>query len=68
MIARGEFSIIIAGLGAGIAGAEGLAALATAYVFIMAVGGPIASKLGDPGRRRDRSPTLVGEPLIPFET
>ncbi|MCI0425395.1 MAG: cation:proton antiporter [Actinobacteria bacterium] len=59
LIARGEFSIIIAGLGAGIAGAE---------VFIMAVGGPIASKLGDPGRRRDRSHTPAGEPLIPFET
>ncbi|MCI0545023.1 MAG: cation:proton antiporter [Actinobacteria bacterium] len=68
LIARGEFSIIIAGLGAGIAGAEGLAALATAYVFIMAVGGPIASKLSDPGRRRERGPTPVGEPLIPFET
>jgi monovalent cation:H+ antiporter-2, CPA2 family len=52
LIARGEFSIIIAGLGAGVAGAEGLAALAAAYVLIMAIAGPIAAKFGDPARKR----------------
>jgi CPA2 family monovalent cation:H+ antiporter-2 len=51
-MARGEFSIIIAGLGAGVAGADGLAALAAAYVLIMAIAGPLAAKLADPGRAR----------------
>ncbi|MEX0863875.1 MAG: cation:proton antiporter [Acidimicrobiia bacterium] len=52
LMARGEFSIIIAGLGAGVAGADGLAALAAAYVLIMAIAGPLAAKLADPGRGR----------------
>jgi CPA2 family monovalent cation:H+ antiporter-2 len=51
LIARGEFSIIIAGLGAGVAGAEGLAALSAAYVLLMAIAGPLAAKFGDPARR-----------------
>jgi CPA2 family monovalent cation:H+ antiporter-2 len=51
LIARGEFSIIIAGLAAGVAGAEDLPALATAYVLVMAIGGPIAAQLVDRGRR-----------------
>lgn len=52
LMARGEFSIIIAGLAAGVAGAEELPALAAAYVLLMAVTGPLAAKLADPGRRR----------------
>jgi CPA2 family monovalent cation:H+ antiporter-2 len=51
LIARGEFSIIIAGLASGIAGAEDLPALAAAYVLLTAIGGPIAAQLVDPGRR-----------------
>jgi CPA2 family monovalent cation:H+ antiporter-2 len=51
LMARGEFSIVIAGLAAGVAGAEELPALAAAYVLLMAVSGPIAAKLADPGRR-----------------
>jgi CPA2 family monovalent cation:H+ antiporter-2 len=51
-MARGEFSIIIAGLAAGVDGAEELPALAAAYVLLMAVTGPLAAKLADPGRRR----------------
>ncbi|MCB1247541.1 MAG: cation:proton antiporter [Acidimicrobiia bacterium] len=50
LIARGEFSIIIAGLAAGLSGAEELVALAAAYVLILAVGGPIAAMVVD--RRR----------------
>jgi CPA2 family monovalent cation:H+ antiporter-2 len=52
LIARGEFSIIIAGLAVGVSGAEGLPALAAAYVLLMAIGGPLAAKLAEPGRAR----------------
>lgn len=52
LMARGEFSIIIAGLAVGVAGAEDLPALAAAYVLLMAVTGPLAAKLADPGRTR----------------
>jgi CPA2 family monovalent cation:H+ antiporter-2 len=51
LIARGEFSIIIAGLAAGVAGAEELPPLAAAYVLVMAIAAPIAAKIVDPGRR-----------------
>jgi len=52
LMARGEFSIIIAGLAAGVAGAEDLPALAATYVLLMAVTGPLAAKFAEP-RRRD---------------
>jgi CPA2 family monovalent cation:H+ antiporter-2 len=51
LVARGEFSIIIAGLAVGVSGAEELPALAAAYVLLMAVMGPLAAKIADPGRR-----------------
>ncbi|WP_026556164.1 cation:proton antiporter [Arthrobacter sp. 35W] len=49
LIARGEFSIVIAGLAvaSGAVPAE-LAALATAYVLIMAVFGPVAARVVEP--------------------
>lgn len=53
LIARGEFSIIIAGLAVGVAGAGELPALAATYVLFMAIAGPIAAKLGDPSRGRE---------------
>ncbi|HET6933921.1 MAG TPA: cation:proton antiporter, partial [Candidatus Angelobacter sp.] len=43
LIARGEFSIVIAGLGS--ASEPGLAPLAAAYVLFMAVLGPVAARL-----------------------
>ncbi len=52
LIARGEFSIIIAGLAVGVSGAEDLPALAATYVLLMAIAGPLAAKLGDPSRRK----------------
>ncbi len=52
LIARGEFSIIIAGLAVGVSGAADLPALAATYVLFMAITGPIAAKLGDPSRRK----------------
>jgi CPA2 family monovalent cation:H+ antiporter-2 len=43
LIARGEFSLVIAGIAAGVN--DELAPLATAYVLILAVIGPVASRL-----------------------
>lgn len=49
LIARGEFSIVIAGLAvASGAITDELAALATAYVLLMAVFGPVAAKFAEP--------------------
>lgn len=52
LVARGEFSIVIAGLAvsAGAVDAQ-LAALATAYVLIMAVLGPLAARFVEPVAR-----------------
>lgn len=52
LIARGEFSIVIAGLGASAAltvpGADELIPLSAAYVLLMAVVGPILTRYADP--------------------
>ena len=48
MIARGEFSIAIAGLGVSVGIEPELGSLAAAYVLILAVFGPIAARLTDP--------------------
>jgi CPA2 family monovalent cation:H+ antiporter-2 len=49
LVARGEFSIVIAGLAvaSGAASSE-LAALATAYVLLMAITGPLAARYVEP--------------------
>ncbi|MFJ4649820.1 cation:proton antiporter [Nocardia sp. NPDC088792] len=66
LVARGEFSIVIAGLAVSVGGVPArLAALASAYVLLMAVIGPIAARLVEPAvrllqrdlrRRRDPDP------------
>ncbi len=49
LIARGEFSIVIAGLAVASGAVPGeLAALATAYVLLMAVAGPLAARFVRP--------------------
>ncbi|HEY5854279.1 MAG TPA: cation:proton antiporter [Aldersonia sp.] len=49
LVARGEFSIVIAGLTVAAGAVEGeLAALATAYVLIMAILGPVAARVVEP--------------------
>lgn len=49
LVARGEFSIVIAGLAVSSGQAQpALAALATTYVLIMAVLGPIAARVSEP--------------------
>ena len=47
LIARGEFSIVIAALGATTADGAELGALAAAYVLITAIVGPLATKYAD---------------------
>lgn len=54
LIARGEFSIVIAGLALTVGGAARLAPLAAAYVLLTAIIGPIIARLAD------RPPRLVG--------
>ncbi|AHH96234.1 cation:proton antiporter [Kutzneria viridogrisea] len=49
LVARGEFSIVIAGLAVASGAVDGeLAALATAYVLLMAVIGPVAARVVEP--------------------
>jgi monovalent cation:H+ antiporter-2, CPA2 family len=56
LVARGEFSIVIAGLAVSYAAVEAeLAALATAYVLLMAVLGPVAARVVEPVARKLRS-------------
>src|SRR5690606_4634885 len=56
VLPRGEFSIVIAGLGVAAGLDSQLGSLAAAYVLIMAAIGPIAPRLADPiaAKRRDR--------------
>jgi monovalent cation:H+ antiporter-2, CPA2 family len=46
LVARGEFSVVIAGLAVG-AGILGIGAFAAAYVLIMAVTGPVLARYGE---------------------
>jgi CPA2 family monovalent cation:H+ antiporter-2 len=65
LIAHGEFSIVIAGLAVGYAAVESeLAALATTYVLLMAVIGPVAARLVEPTARwvRARRPASAPAP------
>ena len=48
LVARGEFSIAIAGIGAAGGVEPELASLAGTYVLLMAVAGPLAAKVVDP--------------------
>ncbi|MFP5022480.1 cation:proton antiporter [Pseudonocardia phyllosphaerae] len=65
LVARGEFSIVIAGLAVGHPGVPAeLSALATAYVLIMAVLGPVAARYVEPAvrllpARKPREPVNV---------
>lgn len=51
LIARGEFSIVIAGLGVAAGVESELGPLAAAYVLLMAVAGPIAARAAEPAAR-----------------
>ncbi|GAB0107519.1 cation:proton antiporter [Nocardia sp. JMUB6875] len=66
LVARGEFSIVIAGLAVSLGGVDGkLAALASAYVLMMAVLGPVVARIVEPAvqfvqRDRRRSDPVPG--------
>ncbi len=59
LIARGEFSIVIAALGAGLADGSDLGALAAAYVLLTAIIGPLIAKYSDRLGRGRPGPTAV---------
>lgn len=53
LVARGEFSIVIAGLAVSSGAVPGeLAALATTYVLLMAIVGPVAARMVEPVAQR----------------
>lgn len=64
LVARGEFSVVIASLAVGLDEASELATLAAAYVLLTAVVGPLLAKNSDvfdgllPGRRRKQPPEV----------
>ncbi len=69
LVARGEFSIVIAGLAVTSGAVEGeLAALATTYVLLMAVLGPTAARLIEPAvrllQRTKSDPQEAGDPFF----
>ncbi|OQO94982.1 cation/H(+) antiporter [Saccharomonospora piscinae] len=68
LVARGEFSIVIAGFAVAAGAVEGqLAALAATYVLLMAILGPIAARVVEPvARRVSRSrPPAAPDPASP---
>ncbi|MEU8226681.1 cation:proton antiporter [Kribbella sp. NPDC048915] len=61
LVARGEFSIVIAGLAVGVE--PRLGPLATAYVLILVILGPIAARYTEPlGRKLTRKPKPAATP------
>lgn len=69
LVARGEFSIVIAGLAvASGAVTDELAALATAYVLLMAIIGPVTARTAEPlARRLLRRPQPTAGPAEPLD-
>ena len=65
IVARGEFNIVIAGLAAGVEPALG--PLAAAYVLVMAVAGPILTRVAEPVATRlfGRLPRRRGSEAAP---
>ncbi|WP_208027592.1 cation:proton antiporter [Rhabdothermincola sediminis] len=68
LIARGEFSIIIAGLAVSAGLTTDLGSLAAAYVLILAVAGPLVTRVADPvtvailERRQHRGTARANQP------
>jgi CPA2 family monovalent cation:H+ antiporter-2 len=61
LVARGEFSIVIAGLGLAAGVDERLGLLAVGYVLVTAVVGPVAAKIVDSRTVSRHGPRPVGE-------
>lgn len=64
LVARGEFSIVIAALGTGLADGAELGALAAGYVLLSAILGPMASRFSDQIHDRIK-PVLTREKPVP---
>lgn len=63
LVARGEFSIVIAGLAVTAGTGSRLGALATAYVLILVITGPLAARYTEPiARRLTRRPVRPAPP------
>jgi monovalent cation:H+ antiporter-2, CPA2 family len=64
LVAHGEFSIVIAGLAVAAGTGARLGALATAYVLILVIAGPLAARYADPVARRlsRRTAPPAGQP------
>jgi CPA2 family monovalent cation:H+ antiporter-2 len=62
LVARGEFSIVIAGLAVAAGLHPRLGPLAAAYVLLLAVAGPILARLAGPVAARLRAPSGPGPP------
>lgn len=60
LVARGEFSIVIAEIGVAAGVAAGLGPLAAAYVLVLAVVGPVLARFYPPERTRRRVPASAG--------
>ncbi|MGY1673592.1 cation:proton antiporter [Geodermatophilus sp. SYSU D00710] len=58
LVARGEFSVVIAGLAVA-AGVPALGPLATAYVLLLAVAGPLLTRLVEPRPARPERPAAA---------
>ncbi|HEY7224748.1 MAG TPA: cation:proton antiporter [Micromonosporaceae bacterium] len=70
LVPRGEFNIVIAGLAVSAGIRSELGPLATAYVLVLAVVGPLAARAVEPiytwaGRRRGRNRGSADEPSAP---
>lgn len=65
LVARGEFSIVIAGLGVSVNLEPQLGPLAAAYVLFLAILGPILARIGDPAVAtvQSRWEALVSRPV-----
>jgi CPA2 family monovalent cation:H+ antiporter-2 len=64
LVAHGEFSIVIAGLAVAAGTGARLGALATAYVLILVIAGPLAARYAEPVARRlsRRTAPPAGQP------
>lgn len=62
LVARGEFSVVIAGLGVAAGVEEDLAAVAGAYVLLLAIAGPLLTRYVGDLRRRPRPPATLAAP------
>lgn len=63
LMARGEFSIVIASIGATLDDGADLGALAAAFVLLTAIAGPLAARFIGSSPHRSRTPSAKPGPL-----